>query len=113
MTKDSVCLTPYLRNRTSYDCDFWYTRKMISPAKFSFFKILIFGIFREVKGQKMTQNYQFQFVLLYISGTVDHIIETWIMISTGVFVYIVFKKCNIVSIKIILFFIGPLQQLFS
>ena len=23
--KESVCLTLYLRNRTSYDCDFWYT----------------------------------------------------------------------------------------
>ena len=25
MTKNSVCLTPYLRNCTSYDCDFWCT----------------------------------------------------------------------------------------
>ena len=25
MTKNSVCLTPYHRNRTSYDCGFWYT----------------------------------------------------------------------------------------
>ena len=25
MTKNSVCLTPYLRNCTSYDCGFWYT----------------------------------------------------------------------------------------
>ena len=28
-----------------------------------------------VKGQKLTQNYQFQSVTLYISGTVDHIIK--------------------------------------
>ena len=25
MTKNSACLTPYLRNRTSYDCNFWNT----------------------------------------------------------------------------------------
>ena len=25
LTKKSVCLTLYLRNRTSYDCDFWCT----------------------------------------------------------------------------------------
>ena len=30
---------------------------------------------------------QFQFVLLCVSGTVDHIIEILIMISTGVFLY--------------------------
>ena len=52
---------------------------MISPEIFfRFFKILIFWVFRGVKGQKMTLNYQFQsvtlYVTLYISGTVDHII---------------------------------------
>ena len=47
----SVCLTPYHRNRASYDCDFLYTCKMmISPANFSFFKILIFGVFSGIKG---------------------------------------------------------------
>ena len=49
---------------------------MISPANFfSVFKVLIFGDFRGVYGQKMTQNYQFQSVILYISGSVDHVIE--------------------------------------
>ena len=43
-----------------------------------------------VKGQKMTYNYQFQYVLLYISATVDHIIKILIMIFTGVFIF--FKK---------------------
>ena len=33
----------------------------------------------------MTYNYQFQYVLLCISGTVDHIIKILIMIYTGVF----------------------------
>ena len=48
---------------------------MISPEIFfRFFKILIFWVFRGVKGQKMTLNYQFQSVTLYISGTVDHIV---------------------------------------
>ena len=68
-----------------------------------------------VIGQKMTENYQFQHVLLYISGTVDHvnrIIKILIMISAGVFLNFFFEKGNIVNIKIILVFIGPLQQLF-
>ena len=44
---------------------------------FSFFEILIFLVFRgrKVKGQKMTHNYQFQSVTLYISRTVDHIMN--------------------------------------
>ena len=46
----------------------------ISSHFFHFFKILIFLVFSRVKGQKMTQNYQFQSVMLFISGTVDHII---------------------------------------
>ena len=64
-----MCLTPYLRNHTSYDCGF-------SCAIF-FFKILIFWVFRGVgvKGQKMIHNYQFQSVTLYILKTVDHIIN--------------------------------------
>ena len=54
---------------------------------------------------------EFQSILHYISGTVDHIIEILIVKSTGAFLYF-FKKCNIVNIRIILFFIGPLQQFF-
>ena len=45
---------------------------MISPANFFIFQNFDFGVFIGVKGQKMTYNYQFQYVLLYISGTVDH-----------------------------------------
>ena len=57
--------------------------------------------------QKMAWNYQFQCLTLYISGTLDHVIEILlhrckIMISPGVVLYF-FKKCNIVNIKIILF----------
>ena len=53
---------------------------------------------------------QFQYVLLYISGAVDYIIKILVMISTRVF--FIKKICNIVNIKIILFFIDPLQQFF-
>ena len=51
---------------------------MLSEATFFiFFKILIFRVLTEVKRQKMTQNDQFQSVMLYISGTVDHIIKVF------------------------------------
>ena len=33
-------------------------------------------------------KYQFYYVLLYVSGTVDHIIEILIMISPGVFLHL-------------------------
>ena len=47
MTKSSVCLTPYLRNCTSYDCGFWYTcvkwwyrqQFFVIFSKLSFFSI--------------------------------------------------------------------------
>ena len=71
MTKSFVCLTQYLRNHTSYDCEFWCT----------------------------CVN---QFVLLYISGTVDHIIEILIIISTGVFL----QFLNFVNIKTICFLLA-------
>ena len=54
-TKFCLCLTLCLRNCTSYDCDFWYTCvKWYLQQFFWFFKILIFGFFMGVKGQKMT-----------------------------------------------------------
>ena len=48
----SVCL--YRRNHTSEDCNFWYTwvKWWYLQHFFYSFKILIFWIFREVKGQK-------------------------------------------------------------
>ena len=45
--RPSVRRAPYLRNRTSYDHNFWYT--YVNDV-FHFFKILIFWAFREVKG---------------------------------------------------------------
>ena len=59
-------------------------KMMISQAFFFIFsKFRFFCVFREgegggggvVKGQKLTENYQFQSVTLYILGTVDHIIK--------------------------------------
>ena len=53
--KNCVCLMPYLRNHTLYDCDFWYTcvKWWYLQQIFSFFKILIFGVFR---GNKRAKN---------------------------------------------------------
>ena len=71
-------------SQQSYIIWLWFLvhmcKMVISPA-FSFFffchffKILFFQVFNGLEGQKMIQNYQFQFVMLYISGTVDHIIK--------------------------------------
>ena len=116
ISKISVCCTLHFRNHISYDLHLWYTcmykriispgilsqelyiiwlwflvhmcKVMISPANLLIFQNFDFGFFRRIKG-KIT-NYQFQFVLLYISGTVDHIIRILIMISTGVFLYFSF-----------------------
>ena len=68
MTKHSVRCTSYLRNHTPYD-----------PYLLSSLFMILEGWkggggARWVKGQKMTHNYQFQSVTLYILGTVDHII---------------------------------------
>ena len=62
-------------------------KMMISSKFFNFSKFWFWGFFRGVKWQKITLTYQFQNVLLYISGTVDHIRIFLIMISTGVFLY--------------------------
>ena len=64
----------------------------------------------------MAWNYQFQCLTLYISGTLDHVIEILlhrckIMISPGVFLYF-FKKCSIVNVKIILFLLAHLNCFF-
>ena len=56
VTKNYVCLTPYLRNQAFIYCDFWYTcvKWWYLQLILSLFKILILGFFRGVKGQKMT-----------------------------------------------------------
>ena len=52
-----------------YTCVKWYVQHF-----FHFFKILICFIFSGSKIAKITHNYQFQSVTLYVSRTVDHII---------------------------------------
>ena len=76
-------------------------KMMIYPVILFIFRNFNFWVFRGVERQKMTKNDQFQYVLLYISGTVDHIIKILIMISTGAFIYFFFKKCNIIIIRAI------------
>ena len=70
-----VCCAFYLRNHTSYDCDFWYTCNIMTypDVFFHFFKILIFRVVRRVKGQKMAQNDNF-FVSLRVLGIVLYMI---------------------------------------
>ena len=53
--KSSACLTLYLRNRRSYDCDFLvHMCKMISPVNVFIFQNFDLGDFMGVKRQKMT-----------------------------------------------------------
>ena len=53
-----ICHVPYLRNSKTYDHDFWCTsvKWWYLQVFFHIFKILIFRVFREVKGQKVVQN---------------------------------------------------------
>ena len=122
------CLNLYLRNCTSCDCGFWYTCvnvcEMMMPEAISSFQNSVFFLFwflgggAGVKDQKMTHNYQFQYVALYISRTVVHInlifgTHVWNNdISRCCFSLFFNKEYNIVNIKILAFFIGPLQQFF-
>ena len=74
MTKHFVPLTPYLRTWLRFLVHM--CKMMIFPELFfHFFKILIFGVFIGVRGQKMTQIYQFKSVALYVYMSIDHIIK--------------------------------------
>ena len=66
----SVSQEPYPCTVFWYTCVTWYLQQV-----FSFFQNADFWVFRGVKRQKMTHNYQFQSVTLYISRTVYHIIK--------------------------------------
>ena len=61
-------------------------------SKFFYFSNLILGFLGGLKGQKMTWNYQYQYVLLYISGTVDHIIKSLMIYRC--FSLFFLKKCK-------------------
>ena len=69
---NSVCSV--FRNHASYDHDFWYKIIISQAMIFWIFRKLGEGMWRK-NGKKMTYNYQFQSVTLYISGIVDHIIK--------------------------------------
>ena len=99
--QNSVCLTPYLRNHTSYDCGFWCRCVKWYLQHFCFFKILIFWFFLS---HSIFQK------LLIISSRFFFVHRCKI---ASVFLYIFLKKINIVNIKILAFFIGPLHQLFN
>ena len=103
--KKSVCLTPYLKNCTLYDCGFWYTcvkwwyLQQFFHIFSKFWFIGFLGGGGRLKGQEMTHNYQFQSVTLYISRTYNIIkiislrllvCRCKIMISQGVFLYFFF-----------------------
>ena len=55
--KNSVCITPYLRNHTLYDCGFWHTcvKWWYLQQLFSFFQNFVF--FFGFLGSKRAKNY--------------------------------------------------------
>ena len=98
MTNNSVCLTPYLRNYTSCDCDFWYTCKMmISPAIFVISQNFDFCSFLRGKKKK---KISVCFALYLRSCRTYH--QDFDSDIYRCF-YLFFKKrCNMVNVKIIL-----------
>ena len=60
MTQNDKNFCLYLRNRTSYDCDFWWTcvKWLYLQQSFSCFKILIFGVFRGICFFKFINKWQ-------------------------------------------------------
>ena len=115
MTKNSACLTLYLRNCTSYDCDFFGTRvwnDYISSKFFLFFKILYLGFL----GGKRAKN---DLKLPVLVCFAQYLRNCWSYhqdfdndLCRCFSFFFKKKKYNIVNIKIYLFFIGPLQQFF-
>ena len=68
-------------------------KMVISPGCLFFqFSNFDFPVCQGAERAKNDVNYLFQYVMLCISGTVDHIIEILLMISTGVFLYFLYKK---------------------
>ena len=129
MTKNYVCLTPYLRNCTSDDCGFWYTCVKwwyLQHFVFSFFifyfiyffifsKFWFFGFLGgRVKGQKIdpwlpisvchtldVKNCRSYHEEFWYTSIKNDI---WRCFSLILFFFIFFY----VNIKILTFFIGPL-----
>ena len=81
---------------------------------FHFSKFWFLGFLGGKEGKRATNGlkFLFQYVMLYISGTVDqiiedHIIEILLMISTGIFLFFKKKKYNIVNLKNYFVFYWP------
>ena len=72
MTNNFDCLTLYFRNRTSCDCDIWcmFVKWLYLQQIFSFFKILLFGVFRGTKGKKWPNITNFS-LFWYISQELE------------------------------------------
>ena len=115
MTKNSACLTLYLRNCTSYDCDFFGTRvwnDYISSKFFLFFKILYLAF---LGGKRAKSDLKLPVLVcfaLYLKNcrSCHQYFRNDIHRYFSLFCK---KKCNILNIKIILFVIGLLQQFFK
>ena len=106
MTKNSVCHTPYLKNHTSCDCDFWYTCvKWYLQQIFSFFKILIFGVCRGKRAKNdLKLPISVCFALCLRNCRSYH--QDFDNDIYRCFSLYFLKKCNIVNIKIILFLLA-------
>ena len=112
MTKDSVCLTPYLRKHTSYDCDFWYMCKMmISLANFFIFQNFDFLGFLGDKRVKNELKLPISICYAQSHRNYKSYHQDFNNDFNRCFSLLFLKKCNIANIKI-LFFNGPLQQFF-
>ena len=120
MTKNYVCLTSYLGNCTSYNCGFWYTciKWWYLQHFFSFFQNTDISGFYEgmvKEGQKMTHNFQFQPVTLYISRTVDHIMKiVGIHLQVLLFIYFYYYFFSIFgNIKVRAFLLAHFNSFFN
>ena len=107
MTKHSVCRTPYLRNHTSYDCDFWNTcvQWWILQQIFSFLKSWFLGF---IGGKRAENDLKLPISVCFAlnlrncrSYHQDFYNDIYRCFSLHFF-----KKCKIVNIKTILFLLA-------
>ena len=113
MTKDSVCRTPYLRNHTSYDCDFWYAcvKWWYLQQIFSFLKSWFWGF---LGGKRAKSDLKLPISVcctLYLRNCRSYHQDFDNDIYRCFSLYF-FKKCNIVNIKIILFLLAHFNSFF-
>ena len=86
----------------------------MSAGAFSFFQNFDFLSCQEGQRAKMAQNDKKLCHTLYLKKCRSYHQDSWYTgVKQQVFFIIFLKKCNIVNIKILTFFIGPLQQFFN